>query len=402
MNVLKLLFLATISCCLINCTIKPQQAANTPAATRVILEENYEGFCHIDGKVDNTYKGYNASGYAQVDQTENARIEWKVNVAKAGLYTLAWRYAAEGNAITARVSGNKNHSSVNFSATGAWDKWADTSVSLPLSTGINTITLSATSNSGLPHIDSLTVSGTAVSAVNCDGSPVALYQPNPRCVAGTTFTDEVVDCGGARVGLSCEGGEFQPPVITLENATVKNLRIAADGGSDGIWCSKGDCTLENIVWEDICEDAATQKSTPGSTMTVIGGWAWNNGGGKIFQHNAPDTTVIVTGGFTAKGKSAKLLRACGNCVGNGGGKKLIIDGVRVEGTLLEEVVAPNANYGDIAKVRNLSIKDYQPGKPDICSEWNGFEKSEKKPSQRLGEAWNTTSCDVDPSHVTGF
>src|SRR5690606_10969413 len=137
MNVLKLLFLATISCCLINCTTKPQQAANTPAATRVILEENYEGFCHIDGKVDNTYKGYNASGYAQVDQTENARIEWKVNVAKAGLYTLAWRYAAEGNAITARVSGNKNHSSVNFSATGAWDKWADTSVSLPLSTGIN-------------------------------------------------------------------------------------------------------------------------------------------------------------------------------------------------------------------------------------------------------------------------
>ncbi len=387
---------------LANCSSGHSDTHQPKESQWVTLEENYPGFCHIDGKVFDKFKGYVASGYAMVDAGIGKGVQWKVDAGDSNSYTLEWRYsAAEDLKATVSANGRRN-TTLTFPATGGWDQWKTVYVNLKLDKGLNDIVLTAATDKGFPYVDSLTVTGKAIAAVNCDGTPVPPYNPNPRCVAGSTFTDEVVDCGGARVGLSCGRGEDQPPVITLENATVKNLRIAADGGSDGIWCTKGDCTLENVIWEDVCEDAATQKSTSGSTMTIIGGWTWNNGGGKIIQHNAKETTVIVTGGFTMKGQNAKLLRACGNCVDNGGPKRLILDNVRIEGKLLEEIVGPNVNYGDVATVRNLFIKDYKPGEQEVCAEWLGYEKSEKISSKRLGEAWNTPACDISPSDITSF
>lgn len=138
-------------------------------------------------------------------------------------------------------------------------------------------------------------------------SITSLSTSNERCIGGATFKNEVVDCAGARIGLSCHGDdEHQPAVLTLQNASVKNLIIAAEGGSDGIKCIAGDCVLENVVWEDICEDAASLIKA-GRSMTIRGGSAFNSLEGlggkpdKIFQHNAgAGSTFIITDGFTAK------------------------------------------------------------------------------------------------------
>jgi hypothetical protein len=140
-------------------------------------------------------------------------------------------------------------------------------------------------------------------------------QTYERCIGGATFENEMIDCQGALIGLSCGGDdEHQPPVLTLKNASVKNLTIAADGASDGINCIAGDCVLENVVWEDICEDA-TSLTQAGKSMTIRGSWAFNSTEGvggkpdKIFQHNAgPDSTFIITGGSTAKGVRPKNLK----------------------------------------------------------------------------------------------
>lgn len=106
--------------------------------------------------------------------------------------------------------------------------------------------------------------------------PTSITNENPRCIGGATFKNEFIDCAGARIGLSCHGDdEHQPPVLTLKNASVKNLIIAADGGADWINCIAGDCVLENVVWEDICEDAASLTQTAKS-MTIRGGWAFNS------------------------------------------------------------------------------------------------------------------------------
>ncbi len=170
---------------------------------------------------------------------------------------------------------------------------------------------------------------------------------NARCKAGATFENESIDCGGVTVGSSCASDdEGQKPVITLKNASVKNLRISASGGADGIHCSSGNCTIENVVWEDICEDAATNN---GKTMTVKGGMAFNSANGpggkpdKVFQQNSKNSTTVLTGNFTLTGENGKLWRSCGDCTDNGGPRYLTISGVTVNGKI-GSIAGVNSNY----------------------------------------------------------
>ena len=66
--------------------------------------------------------------------------------------------------------------------------------------------------------------------------------------------------------------EGQDPIFKLAaGATLKNVIIGAPG-ADGIHC-EGNCTLQNVWWEDVGEDAATFRG--GSTYTVTGGGAKN-------------------------------------------------------------------------------------------------------------------------------
>ncbi|SHO58875.1 pectate lyase [Vibrio quintilis] len=225
-----------------------------------------------------------------------------------------------------------------------------------------------------------------------------------KCKAGATFKNETVDCGGKTIGLSCKGdSEDQPPVLTLINATVKNVKISKSGGSDGIHCKKGNCTLKNVVWKDICEDAATLTKTAKS-MTIIGGMAYNSKSGpggkpdKVFQHNAKNgTTTTVKGGFTLKGQHGKLWRSCGNCTNNGGPRNIVIDNVKIDAKI-GSVVGVNKNYGDKAKIKNLKIKNYKSGKPKVCVVYKGVQKGQGE-SKKIGEKWNTTNCQVKKSDV---
>lgn len=232
-----------------------------------------------------------------------------------------------------------------------------------------------------------------------------------ECVAGATIENKTVDCGGKTIGLSCPVGdaEGQPPVLTLKNATVKNLRLAKNGGADGIHCVSGNCGIENVVWEDICEDAASLISS-GKKLTVSGGSAYNSDastspGGKpdkIFQHNALNSTFEIINGFTAKGVNGKLWRSCGNCSGNGGPRYVVINNVNIEGKI-GGIAGVNSNYGDKATIRGLKIQGYKAGSPKVCENFKGIDKKVTSgDAPKLGEFWNTTYCDVSKSDVTAL
>jgi pectate lyase C len=80
-------------------------------------------------------------------------------------------------------------------------------------------------------------------------------------------------------GTQAEG---QKPIFRLEaGASLKNVVLGAPA-ADGVH-TYGDATLENIVWEDIGEDAMTIKQA--GTVTLNGGSA-TNGEDKMFQINA--------------------------------------------------------------------------------------------------------------------
>jgi len=231
-------------------------------------------------------------------------------------------------------------------------------------------------------------------------TPAPAPQPAPRpvtsnrCNPGTTLSG-TVDCGGRVVGTSCNGqSESQQPVFTLENNTVLMNVTLNRNAADGIHC-RGNCMLINVVWQDVCEDAATMRGGSGTTMDVIGGSA-AEAEDKVFQHNGIGSTVNITG-FRTFGSIGKLYRSCGNCSNNGGPRRVNIDNTRLA-RVRSSVAGVNSNFGDVARIRNLKIENYQPGRPKVCEEFRGVQKGSEP--QSLGERFNTASCNVRQSDVS--
>lgn len=102
--------------------------------------------------------------------------------------------------------------------------------------------------------------------------------------AGKSF-----DCKGVRYdrGKSCtgqaEGGDKDAVFILESGASLSNCIIGADQ-IEGVHCNGG-CTLKNIWWENVCEDAFTiKKQSSGQTTYIYGGGA-KSAGKPAFSHS---------------------------------------------------------------------------------------------------------------------
>ncbi|MBD0379441.1 pectate lyase [Paenibacillus sedimenti] len=99
---------------------------------------------------------------------------------------------------------------------------------------------------------------------------------------GQTFVANASTLGD---GSQAEG---QKPVFRLEaGATLKNVILGAPA-ADGVHCY-GNCTISNVTWQDVGEDALTLKSS--GTVNITGGGAYK-AYDKVFQINAAGTINI--------------------------------------------------------------------------------------------------------------
>ncbi|MEC5387043.1 pectate lyase [Uliginosibacterium sp. H3] len=215
-------------------------------------------------------------------------------------------------------------------------------------------------------------------------------------VSATTTISGTKDYGGATVGTACDGqSESQQPVFVLtDGATLKNVHLKAGAAADGVHCL-GSCTLSSVVWDDVCEDAATMKGGSGKTMTVSGGTAYS-ASDKVFQHNGIGSTIKISG-FYAK-TIGKLYRSCGNCSSQGA-RYVTVSNTKLE-AVSAAVVGINKNYGDTATITGLQIKGYTSGSPKVCVEYTGNNTGAEPTS--LGEKWNDGYCKVTTSNVTSY
>lgn len=225
---------------------------------------------------------------------------------------------------------------------------------------------------------------------------------------GANGGKDVWDFNNQRIGVDntedCEDGEGQVTVFEVEDGvTVRNLIIAGGlHGGNGIVC-KGNCTLEYVYWEDVCEDAAT-NSKDGATMRlnhVIALKATD----KVFQHNAKggSKTILQNSYVSTFGK---LWRSCGDCTANGGPRHLELDNVRVDG-ISTAVAGANQNFGDTVTIKNLFVKGgYDAGKdkPKICTEYIGVTDHDGESTKvDSGKSqWNTATCKVSQTDVKSF
>lgn len=217
----------------------------------------------------------------------------------------------------------------------------------------------------------------------------------------------VYDFANQKIGVnntaSCDG-ENQKTVFEVEDGvTVKNLIIA--GGlpaGNGIVCL-GNCTLDHVYWEDVCEDAAT-NSKDGATMTLNHVIALH-ASDKVFQHNAKaNSKTVITNSYISD--FGKLWRSCGDCTNNGGPRHLILDNVKVEG-IKSAVAGANQNYGDTVTISNLFVKggyNASKDKPKLCTEFIGVtdHKGESTKVNNGASQWNTPTCRVSTTDVSSW
>ncbi|MEV4120561.1 pectate lyase [Micromonospora sp. NPDC049645] len=187
-----------------------------------------------------------------------------------------------------------------------------------------------------------------------------------------------------------DGGqsESQDPMFELAaGATLRNVIIGAPAG-DGVHC-EGNCTLINVWWEDVGEDAATFRG--GSTYTVDGGGA-RSASDKVFQHNGSGTVYIKN--FRVE-NAGKLYRACGNC-STSYQRHVVIDNVTVRNT--DAIAGINTNWGDTARFSRITIVGDPDRETSICVKYKGVPKG-SEPTE-IGEGADGVNCLYSPSDIT--
>ncbi|THY16311.1 pectate lyase [Aureobasidium pullulans] len=170
-----------------------------------------------------------------------------------------------------------------------------------------------------------------------------------------------VECGG-----QAEGQNGDAVFVLEDGATLKNAIIGKDQ-NEGVHCL-GACTIENVWWDAVCEDALTFKGN--GDGKVIGGGA-RNAEDKVIQHNGVGSISID--GFTVQ-DFGKLYRSCGNCKQNGDARKVTITNVKA--TNGKYLVGINSNYGDSATITKTCASSVK----HICQEYEGTNNNDKEPS----------------------
>jgi hypothetical protein len=182
--------------------------------------------------------------------------------------------------------------------------------------------------------------------------------------------------------------ESQDPMFDLApGSTLQNVIIGAPAG-DGVHCA-GSCTLRNVWWEDVGEDAATFRGSGSPTFLVDGGGA-RSASDKVFQHNGAGTLTIQNFQVSNFGK---LYRSCGNC-STQVQRHVVIRNVRLTAPG-GAVAGINVNFGDTAQFSNITIVG-DPGM-DICLKYIG-NNTGAEPTQ-VGSGADGVNCIYSPSDI---
>ena len=204
--------------------------------------------------------------------------------------------------------------------------------------------------------------------------------------AGQTFDGGMVmfDRGTSCTGQS-EGGD-KDAVFQIENGGTLSNVIIGPNQIEGVHC-QGACTLNNVWWSAVCEDAFTIKTqADGETTKITGGGAFG-AEDKVLQHNGGGTLSVS--GFTV-GDFGKLYRSCGNC-DEMPQRHVVLDNITARNG--KQLAGVNSNYGDTAKITATKVSSVS----DICVSYTGNDSGAEPKENGSGPS---TSCQYAESDIT--
>ncbi|KAH9141636.1 hypothetical protein AeRB84_014207 [Aphanomyces euteiches] len=211
--------------------------------------------------------------------------------------------------------------------------------------------------------------------------------------AGTVFDGQMKTYERSNVVCTeqAEGGKESAVFLVEPGATLKNV-IIGKSQAEGVHCESHDCTIQNVWWDDVCEDALTIKGgTASSVAKIIGGGA-RSADDKIIQHNGAGTVSIE--GFYAQ-DVGKLYRSCGSCKTQYQRKVTVTNVYAVNPKVT--LVGINKNYDDQATLSNIKIKSSKKAdKLKVCTYFQGVTSGEPK---QLGNGILPPTCQYAASDI---
>ena len=304
---------------------------------------------------------------------------WNATVTQSGSSVRAANVGYNGNLAT--------NASTSFGFNGTWN---NSSNPVPTSFAVNGVTCTGGVVPTTPGTSPSTSQPPTSSPPPTGSWPTPTGQVS---VNGTISVSGTFDGGMRRYCCIGDGSqeEDQDPMFQLASgATLQNVIIGAPAG-DGVHCS-GPCTLRNVWWEDVGEDAATFRGSGSPSFLVDGGGA-RSASDKVFQHNGPGTLTIQNFQATNFGT---FYRSCGNC-STQHQRNVVIRNVTL--TRPGSTVAGiNTNYGDTARFSGITIVNDPNRSMVICRKYIGNDDGDE-PTQ-VGTGADGTNCIYSTSDIT--
>ena len=219
-----------------------------------------------------------------------------------------------------------------------------------------------------------------------------LYSEPYVIKAGEIFDGKMKTYERSNVKCTSGEGQIDSAVFSVEaGGTLKNA-IIGKNQKEGVRCDNHDCTIENVWWNEVCEDALTIKGGSASSVTTVTNCGARNARDKVVQHDGYGTVKIK--GFFAQIFS-KLYRSCGTC-GNIPRKVTIEDVYAIDPHV--SIVGVNKNYNDEATLKNIHVRTTS-GKSNfkVCL-WTQGTDGSKIPS-KLGDGPSGKLCQYAASDV---
>ncbi|MBB5827229.1 pectate lyase [Micromonospora carbonacea] len=314
--------------------------------------------------------------------------------------TQAWNATVtqSGSAVTATNASFNGNLATNASAAFGFNgTWNNSSNPTPTSFAVNGVTCTGGSSPTTPGNPTTPPPTTPPPTTPPPTTPPPTGSwPTPTGqvgVNGTIAVSGVFDGGMRRYCCIGDGSqeESQDPMFQLAaGATLQNVIIGGPAG-DGVHCA-GSCTLRNVWWEDVGEDAATFRGSGSPTFLVDGGGA-RSASDKVFQHNGAGTLTVQNFQATNFGT---FYRSCGNCSTQY--KRSVV--IR-NSTLTRPgntVAGINVNYGDTARFSGITIVNDPSRAMVICRKYNG-NNTGSEPTQ-VGTGADGTNCLYSSSDLT--
>jgi pectate lyase len=162
--------------------------------------------------------------------------------------------------------------------------------------------------------------------------------------------------------------ENQDPMFRLSDGAVLENVIIGDPAADGVHCY-GSCTLKNVWWERVGEDAATFRGQQPDDVMLIDRGGASGAKDKVFQNNGVGTMIVRN--FYVE-NFGKLYRSCGNC-SRQSARTIVLENITaLAGKRSSCLVGLNENYGDRAIFKGINhIYTGEKPKFPVCQRFLG-------------------------------